>query len=154
MVSGMESTERDLEDIEQARLAPYVASADDPMWLWPVIGLMVFVAVASWAVEPQWVPAVVMVAYCVGLGALLGFAAKRRGVQPSTRIDRMPAPLRRELYLFWLISVVGVGAVLLVQLAAGWIVAGIVAGTSFALLGAWYQKRYQRRVAELVGPPS
>ena len=150
----MESTEQDTEqeliDIERARLAPYEAAATDPMWIWPLIGVLVFLYLASWSLETALCGTIATVLYCVGLLAILGHAARRRGVQPPLRTGAMPAPLRRELFVFWGLSALVAGAVVATQVLAGWFVAAAVAGVATALGGSWFQRRYRSRVADLV----
>ena len=156
MLSNMETTKRDLIEqdlieIERARLAPYQAFAKDPMWVWPIIGLMVFAFMASWALEPMAVPIVVTMLYAAGLGALIAIMARRRGVHPPMRFDQMPPSLRRELFIFWGLCTVGGVGIALLQLATGWVVAGAAAGVAIAIVGMLYHARYRARVAEMAG---
>ncbi|MGI9604784.1 MAG: hypothetical protein ACR2P0_01470 [Acidimicrobiales bacterium] len=145
----MEST-HELDEIRKAQLAPYEASATDPLWIWPLIGVLAFAQFAAWEIEPIAIPIAMLVLYCLGLGALVGFMTKRRGVQPTMRINEMPAPLRRELFIFWALSTLGSGAVVLVAMTTNFVFAGLVAGVGIATLGAWYHRRYRDRVGELV----
>ena len=68
MVSGVESSPEELDELmrqaEAAQLAPFRSSAGDPVWVWPVVGVMVFVALAVWEVDSPALGIAVMILYC------------------------------------------------------------------------------------------
>lgn len=138
-----------LADVEAARLRPYVAGAADPLWIWPVIGLALFVLVASFGVDSPFATLGASVLYCATIGGLIGYAARRRGVQHTMKVSEWPSALRSELARYGVVCAVGVGITVAVCLLVNFVVGGLVAGVLFTSIGVVYSLRWRERVAEM-----
>lgn len=147
----MENTEDALAEIESARLAPYVAVADDPLWVWPAIGLMNFVFLASFEIDNVAVSIVAIIAYFAGIRGVSGFMARRRGVQEPMNPRRWPAALRKVMLAYAAAVAVGVVVVVGTFTAVNFVAGGLVAGVWFTVIGTTYSLRW-RRWAERSAP--
>lgn len=135
----------ELKDLEMAGL---VEAAKDPLWVWPIIGVLAGVFLASFEIKSAVVSVAASVGYMAGVGILVALVIRRRGVQP--RISSMPAPLKRIFVFYGL----GVGVVTATILGLGFgvsfVLAGIVAFVLVSVGGIWYHVRWRGAVESLV----
>lgn len=114
-----------------------------------MIGLALFVFLASFEVESPVVTIGAAVLYCATIGALIGYAARRRGVQHTMNVGEWPSELRGEFVRYGLLCVIGIGVTFAVCALVNFVVGGAVAGVLFALIGVLYSLRWRDRVAEM-----
>jgi len=137
----------ELAELKDLELAGFVEAAKDPLWLWPVIGLLAGGFFASFEIKSVVVAALAIVGYSLAIAIIVGLVVRRRGVQP--RMNDLPAPLQR-IWLFYGIGV-GVASVAIVGLGLGfsWIYAGIAAFVIITAGGIWYHVAWRNAVDSL-----
>ncbi len=134
-----------LRDLE---MAGFVEAAKDPLWVWPIIGLLAGAFLASFEVESVVVSVVASIGYVLGVGILVGLVVRRRGVQP--RVSDMPHSLNR-LFLFYGLGVCAVAAAIMgIGFGVSFFLAGIVAFPLITIGGIWYHVRWRDAVDTLV----
>lgn len=138
----------ELAQLQDLEMAGFVEAAKDPLWLWPLIGLLAGGFLASFEIESVVVTAAAIVAYVLGIAIVVGLVVRRRGVQP--RMNDLPAPLKR-VWAFYGIGV-AVASVTIVGLGFGlsWVYAGIAAFAIVTVGGIWYHVSWRSAVDSLV----
>ncbi|NNF56203.1 MAG: hypothetical protein HKN03_17390 [Acidimicrobiales bacterium] len=137
----------ELAELKNLEMVGFVEAAKDPLWVWPVIGLLAGVFLASFELESPVVSIVATIAYVVGIAVLVGTVVHRRRVQP--RVTNMPASLNR-LFLFYMLGVAVVAAIIMgLGFGVSFILAGIVAFPLVSVGGIFYHVRWRAAVSEL-----
>lgn len=138
----------ELAQLKDLEMAGFVEAAKDPLWLWPLIGVLAGGFLASFEIESAVVTAVAIVSYILGIAIIVGLVVRRRGVQP--RMNDLPAPLKR-VWAFYGVGV-AVASVTIVGLGFGvsWIYAGIAAFVIVTVGGVWYHVSWRSAVDSLV----
>lgn len=138
----------ELAQLKDLEMAGFVEAAKDPLWLWPLIGVLAGGFLASFEMESAVVTAVAIVSYILGIAIIVGLVVRRRGVQP--RMNDLPAPLKR-VWAFYGVGV-AVASVTIVGLGFGvsWIYAGIAAFVIVTVGGVWYHVSWRSAVDSLV----
>lgn len=129
-------------------LRPYQAAVEGTLLVWPVIGVLAGAFIASFHFDSGVLNAIAIVLYVLGVFAVVGWQAKKAGVQP--RFRTMPKQLRNNMFGFWAASTVMIGMVITFALATNFIVAGLVIGLAFTACGVIYHLRSRSIMAELV----
>ncbi len=140
----------ELAELKSLEMVGFVEAAKDPLWVWPVIGLLVGVFLASFELESPVVSIVATIGYVLGIAILIGTVVRRRRVQP--RLTNMPASLNR-LFLFYALGAGIVSAIVLgLGFGVSFILAGIVAFPLVAIGGIFFHVRWRAAVSALVAP--
>ncbi len=138
----------ELAELKELEMTGFVEAAKDPLWVWPIIGLLAGFFLASFGIESVLVSVLATIGYVLGLLLLVGTVVRRRGVQP--RLSNMPAALKR-IFMFYGLGVFVVVAMLLgVAFSVNFIVAGIIAFPLVTIGGIWYHVRWRVAVDSLV----
>ncbi len=138
----------ELSELKDLEMAGFVEAAKDPLWVWPVIGLLAGVFLASFEIKSAAVSIAATASYVLGIGILVGLVVRRRGVQP--RMTNMPASLKR-LFLFYGLGVCILAATIMgIGFGVSFILAGIAAFGLITAGGIWYHVRWRDAVAALV----
>ncbi len=153
MVSNMENktvseVQEMLDQVGDSRNAGLVAAARDPLWLWPVVGVCVAAFIASFEVKSTVVSIAAILLYCVGIGGVVGYAARRRGVQPT--LSSWTPALKREFVYYLIGAFVVAGSVVGLGFATNFYIAAVVAFFGVSIGGIWYHKRWRNVVNEIV----
>lgn len=138
----------ELAELQNLEMAGFVEAAKDPLWVWPVIGVVAGLFLASFELESPLVSALASIGYVFTIFGLVFYVIRKRGVQP--RMSNMPGSLTR-LFVFYGIGVCVVAAVIMgLGFGVSFLVAGIVAVPLISLGGIWYHVRWRQAVDGLV----
>ena len=153
MVSNMENktvseVQELLDQIGDSKNAGLVAAAKDPLWLWPVVGVCVAAFVASFEIRSTVATVAAVLLYCFGIAAAVGYAARRRGVQPT--FTSWTSELKREFVYYLIGSTVVAATVIGLGFATNFYAAAVVAFFAVSIGGIWYHKRWRNVVNEMV----
>lgn len=144
------SASEQLRQIERHKVQVY-ASANKPAWAWPSFGVLVFLFFCSYEIRATWARIVFPLLYALSAGVWAGLVARFAGVQP--RLRGMPPPLRRQIYLFWLLGAIAAALLVALGLTVSFLVAGVLGGVLTVAGGIWSDRRY-RRVAAAISSPA
>lgn len=137
----------ELAELKDLEMAGFVQAAKDPLWVWPVIGLLAGFFLASFDMKSAVVSIVASIGYALGVGILVGLVIRRRGVQP--RNSDMPAPLKR-IFVFYGLGVCVVAATVLgIGFGVSFVLAGVVAFALVTAGGIWYHVSWRGAVDAL-----
>ncbi len=138
----------ELAELKDLEMAGFVEAAKDPLWVWPIVGLLAGAFLASFEIKSAVISIVASIGYVLGVGILVGSVIRRRGVQP--RISKMPGSLKR-IFVFYILGVcVVVATVLGIGFGVSFILAGIIVFVLVTLGGIWYHVRWRDAVDSLV----
>ena len=140
----------ELAELKNLEMVGFVEAAKDPLWVWPVIGLLAGVFLASFELESAVVGIVATIGYVLGVGILVGLVVRRRGVQP--RVSNMPPALKRIFALYTFGVCVVAATILGIGFGVSFVLAGIVAFALVTAGGIWYHLRWRDAVASMVAP--
>lgn len=138
----------DLAELKDLEMAGFVAAAKDPLWVWPIIGLLAGFFLASFEINSPAVVAIASISYVLGIAIIVGLVIRRRGVQP--RVANMPSPLKR-IFAFYSLSVTVVAAAIMgIGFGLNFILAGVAAFVLISIGGLWYHVRWRDAVDTMV----
>lgn len=138
----------ELAELKDLEMAGFVEAANDPLWVWPIIGLLAGVFLASFEIESAVVSVAASIGYVLGVGILVGLVIRRRGVQP--RVGNMPESLKR-IFMYYALGVCAIAATILgIGFGVSFVLAGIVAFALITIGGIWYHVRWRGAVGALV----
>jgi hypothetical protein len=150
MLDFMESSlAGQVRDLERAEAAPYVQMPPSPWWVPPLFGAWFagYVGTFAWWRENELGFIVAMLALCGGMGAFVGWLARRFGAFPMPGRGTPPPEIRREYRRYATGAVATAVLVAAVMWWAGVAVAAGVAFVSVTLGLSLYQARYERAAA-------
>lgn len=109
----MDDLKRTLEQVERDRLETYVGNSRYRIPWWYTLGFAVAGAGAlmTLGIETKWLGVAIALAVAMVIGALAGVAVRKAGAVP--RLRTMPAPLRRVMIGYWVVTMAGIAAILL-----------------------------------------
>ena len=154
----MNHVQRILSQVEKDRIETYLDHEEKRLPWWQSLGYALAggVALASLEIETRWLAIAVALGAAVLVGALAGTAIRRAGAVP--RLRTMPQSLRRVLFVYWIVVLVGLAAILAWAYSTDGTLAFLRAGAMYFLLivvaGACADVRYRRiarRLAERAG---
>ncbi|MGI9609776.1 MAG: hypothetical protein ACR2NL_05730 [Acidimicrobiia bacterium] len=136
-----------LSQIDDSQRAGLVAASKDPVWLWPIVGVLAAAFVASFAIQSTVVSILAILFYIVGIGAVVGYAMRRRGVQPT--YSSWPPSLRRVFAFYGVGVAVAVISVMAVGLATNFYWAALLTFFVVSIGGSWFHLRWRFEVEQL-----
>ncbi len=147
-MENIQEVEGMLEQVDDAGQAGLVAAAADPLWVWPIVGVLAGVFLASFALENSLLSAGATLLYLVGIGAVVGFVVRRRGVQP--KMGEFPPALRREFAYYSVGVCVVLAGVLGVSFMVNFYAGGVATFVLVTIGGIWYHLRWRAAVKQIV----
>ncbi len=138
----------ELAELKELEMTGFVEAAKDPLWVWPIIGLLAGFFLASFGIGSALISVLATFGYVLGVTLLVGTVVRRRGIQP--RLSNLPGALKRVFVFYGLGVFVVVVTVLGIAFIVNFIVAGIVAFLLTTIGGIWYHVRWREAVDSLV----
>lgn len=135
-------------NVDRDQLAPYAAAVSGTLLVWPVIGVLAGIFLATFHFDAVALRIAAPIVYVVGVFAVVGWQVKKSGVQPSFRT--MPPALKWNMYGFWIAGSALIALAVSVALATNFLLAGLTVGVAFTILGLIYHVRSRSIINSLL----